>query len=240
MATYFIFVWCIFRSHHIHVRLSNDLVIFYDISFSTIYNNTMYRCYSQGHSFTKTRPITSSAPRLTKNPTIIYARLYRDKYLCSVHENMKVRPHSTMGDPRNAMDIKPGYRGRAFTSDLTGQEFWLVVDKGFQPMGLVMGNCIYSMGAIKNWLVGIKGNFQGELKEYSQLMYQARELALSRMQFEADQLGADGVIGVDINVEYMHNGEWMEVTAVGTAVRWVGGGPNMPPTGQGRVTIPAG
>ena len=26
------------------------------------------------------------------NPTIFYARLYRDKYLCSVHENMKVRP----------------------------------------------------------------------------------------------------------------------------------------------------
>jgi len=145
-----------------------------------------------------------------------------------------------MADARNAMDIKPGYRGRAFTSDLTGQEFWLVIDKGFQPMGLVMGNCIYSMGAIKNWLVGIKSNFQGELKEYSQLMYQARELALSRMQFEADQLGADGVIGVDIEVEYMHNGEWMEVTAVGTAVRWVGSGPGTPPMGQGRVTIPAG
>ena len=70
-------------------------------------------------------------------------------------------------------------------------------------------------------------------------MYQARELALSRMQFEADQLGADGVIGVDIKVEFMHNNEWMEVTAIGTAIRWVGGGPNMPPTGQGRVTIPA-
>jgi uncharacterized protein YbjQ (UPF0145 family) len=145
-----------------------------------------------------------------------------------------------MGTPNNAMDIKPGYRGRAFTSDLTGQEFWLVIDKGFQPMGLVMGNCIYSMGAVRNWLVGIKANFQGELREYTQLMYQARELALSRMQFEADQLGADGVIGVDVNVEYMHNGEWMEVTAVGTAVRWVGSGPNTPPTGQGRVTIPAG
>src|SRR6266496_3453394 len=113
-----------------------------------------------------------------------------------------------MGDPRNTMDIKPGYRGRAFTSDLTGQEFWLVVDKGFQPMGLVIGNCIYSMGAVKNWLVGIKSGFQGELKEYSQLMYQARELALSRLQFEADMLGADGVIGVDVKVEYMHNGEW--------------------------------
>jgi uncharacterized protein YbjQ (UPF0145 family) len=71
-------------------------------------------------------------------------------------------------------------------------------------------------------------------------MYQARELALSRMQFEADQLGADGVIGVDIKIEFLHNSEWMEVTAIGTAVRWVGSGPNMPPTGQGRVMIPAG
>ncbi|MGH2509475.1 MAG: YbjQ family protein, partial [Ktedonobacteraceae bacterium] len=103
--------------------------------------------------------------------------------------------------------------------------------------GLVIGNCIYSMGAVRNWLVGIKSNFQGEIKEYSQLMYQARELALSRMQFEADQLSADGVIGVDINVEFLHNNEWMEVTAIGTAVRYVGSGPNLPPTNQGRATV---
>jgi hypothetical protein len=48
------------------------------------------------------------------------------------------------------------------------------------------------------------------------------------------------VIGVDIKVEYLHNGEWMEVTAVGTAIRYVGSGPNMPQTGMGKVTIPAG
>ena len=164
-----------------------------------------------------------------------YACKHQNSFLLTT----KVRQNS-MADPRNAMDIRPGYRGRAFTSDLSGQEFWLVVDKGFQPMGLVIGNCIYSMGAMRNWLVGFKGNFKGELKEYSEVMYQARELALSRMQFEADQLGADGVIGVDIKIEFMHNGEWMEVTAIGTAVRYVGGGPNMPPTGHGRVTIPAG
>jgi len=111
-----------------------------------------------------------------------------------------------------------------------------LLSAGYGPVGLVMGNCIYSMGAIRNWLVGIKGNFQGELREYSQLMYQARELALSRMQFEADQLGADGVIGVDIKVEFMHNNEWMEVTAIGTAVRYVGTG--QPVTGQGRVSVP--
>jgi hypothetical protein len=58
------------------------------------------------------------------------------------------------------------------------------------------------------------------------------------MQYEADQLNADGVIGVKLEVEFMHNNEWMEVTAIGTAVRFVGGGPNKPPIGQGQVVIP--
>lgn len=111
---------------------------------------------------------------------------------------------------------------RAFTSDLSGQEFWLVTDKGYTPLGLVLGNCVYSMGAFGGWLANIKGNFKGEVQEVSRLMYDARELALSRMQAEADALGADGVIGVDLKIEYMHNGEWMEVTAIGTAVKYTG------------------
>jgi uncharacterized protein YbjQ (UPF0145 family) len=112
--------------------------------------------------------------------------------------------------------------GNAFTSDLTGQEFWLVVDKGYIPVGMVLGNCVYSMGAFRSWLAGLKGNFRGEVNDVSRLMYDARELALARMQAEADALGADGVVGVDLKIEYMNNGEWMEVTAVGTAIKYVG------------------
>lgn len=48
---------------------------------------------------------------------------------------MKARQHKDMGDPRSAMDLKPSYRGRAFTSDLTGQEFWLVIAKGYVGSG---------------------------------------------------------------------------------------------------------
>ena len=112
--------------------------------------------------------------------------------------------------------------GRAFTSDLSGQEFWLVADRGYIPVGLVLGNCVYSMGAFRSWLAGLKGAFRGEVQDVSRLMYDARELALSRMQAEADALGADGVVGVDLKIEYMNNGEWMEVTAVGTAIRYTG------------------
>jgi uncharacterized protein YbjQ (UPF0145 family) len=113
--------------------------------------------------------------------------------------------------------------GKAFTSDLTGQEFWLVIDKGYQPVGLVLGNCVYSMGMVGGFLGNLKGNLvQGEVEQYSRLMYDARELAIRRMQAEADALGADGVIGVDLTINYLHNNEWMEITAVGTAVKFVG------------------
>ena len=126
--------------------------------------------------------------------------------------------------------------GKAFTSDLSGQEFWLVVDKGYTPVGLVLGNCVYSMGMVGNFLGGLKGSLvQGEVQQYSQLMYDARELALHRMQAEADQLGADGVVGVNLTINYLHNGEWMEVTAVGTAVKYTGGAEN-----RGQVVVNAG
>jgi uncharacterized protein YbjQ (UPF0145 family) len=110
----------------------------------------------------------------------------------------------------------------AFTSDLTGQEFWLVVDKGYTPLGLVLGNCVYSMGSVRALFAGFKGAQGGEVAQYSRLMYDARELAIGRLQGEADRLGADGVIGVDLVIEYIHGGEWMEVTAVGTAVKYTG------------------
>ena len=127
-------------------------------------------------------------------------------------------------------------QGRAFTSDLSGQEFWLVVDKGYQPLGLVLGNCVYSMGIVGNFMANLKGQYlQGEIEQYSKLMYDARELALRRMQAEADALGADGVIGVDINIQYMHNNEWMEVTAIGTAIKYNGPGDN-----AAQVTLPVG
>jgi uncharacterized protein YbjQ (UPF0145 family) len=111
---------------------------------------------------------------------------------------------------------------RAFASDLSGQEFWLVVDKGYTPVGMVLGNCVYSMGAFRGWLANIKGAFRGEVVDVTRLMYEARELAITRMQDEADALGADGIIGTELKIEYIHGGEWMEVTAIGTAIKYVG------------------
>jgi len=128
-------------------------------------------------------------------------------------------------DPQDAIDQElaeyaPG-RG-AFTSDLSGQEFWLVVDKGYRPLGMVVGNCVFSMGAIRAAIASLRVAFRGEVRQMSQLLYDARGLAMKRMKDEADRLGADGVIGVSLRIEEMHAGEVIEVTAIGTAVKYVG------------------
>ncbi|MCI0182688.1 MAG: heavy metal-binding domain-containing protein [Acidibacillus sp.] len=104
-----------------------------------------------------------------------------------------------------------------FTSDLSGQEFWLVVDKGYVPVGLVLGNSVFSMGVTGGLATAFRGLVRGELKEYTQLMYDARELALTRMRKEAARIGADGIVGVKL--EITHHGDIMEVTAIGTAIK---------------------
>ncbi|PWI54171.1 YbjQ family protein [Sulfoacidibacillus thermotolerans] len=104
-----------------------------------------------------------------------------------------------------------------FTSDLSGQEFWLVVDKGYLPVGLVLGNSVFSMGVTGGLATAFRGLVRGELKEYTQLMYDARELALTRMRKEAARIGADGIVGVKL--EITHHGDIMEVTAIGTAIK---------------------
>jgi uncharacterized protein YbjQ (UPF0145 family) len=102
-----------------------------------------------------------------------------------------------------------------FTSDLSVNEFVLTTQAGFQPLGLVMGTCIYHIGVQAG-----RWNVSQELGVLSQAMYSARELAMARMESEADALGADGVIGVEIRARsYALSADVMEFVAVGTAIK---------------------
>lgn len=129
-----------------------------------------------------------------------------------------------------------------FTSDLSAQEFWLTLDRGYVPVGLVIGNSVFSVGVIRNFLGNWKAQFRGDVQEFSQLMYDARKIAIGRMQEEARMLGADGIIGVDIAIKELDQvlgraGEYIEVTAVGTAVKLTAPA-RASAVGQGQVTVP--
>ena len=121
----------------------------------------------------------------------------------------------------------PGQRG-LFTSDLTVNEFLLVKEAGFDPVGLVLGTSIYHIGyQFGRWAQNM------ELDKLTQAMYEARELAMARMEEEADQLGADGIVGVRLAVTRHEWGEHLaEFMAIGTAVVAQDGQSHRTPAGK--------
>src|SRR5277367_1454376 len=121
-----------------------------------------------------------------------------------------------------------------FTSDLSVSEYVLLGEAGFEPLGFVIGSSIYHIGL----QVGRWGQNQ-ELQVLTQAMYNARELAMTRMQAEAEQLSADGIVGVQLRIQsYVWGQEVLEFIATGTAVRALGsagggtGGAHRAPDGR--------
>ncbi len=139
--------------------------------------------------------------------------------------NHKRAPQQPAADlPQHARERLTLMRGDAthrpfFTSDLSINEFLLMREAGFESLGLVMGSSIYHIGInIANW------NQNQEMLVLSQAMYHARSLAMTRMQEEANILGADGIIGVRLNINRYEWGESIaEFMAIGTAVRSLSG-----------------
>jgi uncharacterized protein YbjQ (UPF0145 family) len=125
---------------------------------------------------------------------------------------------------RMKQDVARGF----FTSDLSINEFLLVKQSGFEPLGLVLGSSIYHIGFQQAmW------NQSQELGVLTQAMYHARELAMTRMEEEADQLGADGIVGVRLDIgRYEWGADLAEFIAVGTAVRHRGGELHRAPNGR--------
>ncbi len=137
--------------------------------------------------------------------------------------------------PPSALDRVQRMRGAAghgalFSSDFSTNEFVLVKEAGFDPLGMVVGSSIYHVGYQPTYMAysGLGMGFSytdQELTVLSQAKYRARELAMSRMEAEALALGADGVVGVRLqSAQYEWGQDLIEFMAVGTAVRARGDG----------------
>lgn len=87
-----------------------------------------------------------------------------------------------------------------------------------ETLGVVRGNTVRARGFGKDFTAGLKNLVGGEISEYSGLLTESRNQAVARMLKEAEELGADAVVGVRFTTSSVMQG-MAEILAFGTAVK---------------------
>ncbi|MGM9759910.1 MAG: heavy metal-binding domain-containing protein [Parabacteroides sp.] len=91
-----------------------------------------------------------------------------------------------------------------------------------QYYGIVSGETIIGANLIKDFFAGIRDIVGGRAASYESVLREAKETALQEMSERAAQMGANAVIGIDLDYETVGaNGSMLMVTAAGTAVRYL-------------------
>ena len=85
-------------------------------------------------------------------------------------------------------------------------------------LGIVVGESIIATNIFRDIMASVRDVVGGRSKAYEEKMNEARGIAIDEMMEKAQALGADAVVGVDIDYETVGN-NMMMVSASGTAVK---------------------
>jgi uncharacterized protein YbjQ (UPF0145 family) len=109
---------------------------------------------------------------------------------------------------------------RPFISDLSCRDFALLHQAGWDPIGLAFGASFVNVPR-RSAVTTLRQTTQNvELTNFTEALYQARESAMERMQRSAEEMGAEGVVGVQVSegpMEFARHA--IRFTAWGTSVR---------------------
>ena len=92
--------------------------------------------------------------------------------------------------------------------------------QNFEVIGVVKGTIVQSKNFGKDFMAGMKTLVGGEIKGYTDMLVEARQIATKRMVDEAEQLGADAIVGIRYASSSVMQGA-AEILAYGTAVKIV-------------------
>ncbi|MFG6358569.1 MAG: YbjQ family protein [Acetatifactor sp.] len=88
-----------------------------------------------------------------------------------------------------------------------------------EALGMVKGTVVQTKNIGRDFMAGMKTLVGGEIVGYTEMLNEARQIAVKRMVDEARELGADAVIGVKYGSSQVMSGA-AEVIAYGTAVKY--------------------
>ncbi len=87
-------------------------------------------------------------------------------------------------------------------------------------LGVVTGETIIGANVFRDFLAGVRDFFGGRSASYEAVLREAKDAALEEMARQAEALGANAVVGIDLDYETVGgSGSMLMVTCSGTAVR---------------------
>ncbi len=89
----------------------------------------------------------------------------------------------------------------------------------YEVLGLVRGSVVQSKNFGKDFMSAMKTLVGGEITAYTELLQEARQIAMGRMVAQAEELGADAIVCLRYASSSVMQGA-AEVIAYGTAVRF--------------------
>ena len=84
--------------------------------------------------------------------------------------------------------------------------------------GIVTGETIIGANFIKDLKAAVHDIFGGRSHSYEKVLREGKETSFREMQERAEALGANAVVGIEIDYETVGNGSMLMVSASGTAV----------------------
>ncbi|MBZ0282798.1 MAG: heavy metal-binding domain-containing protein [Anaerolineae bacterium] len=85
-------------------------------------------------------------------------------------------------------------------------------------LGIVSGETIMGANIIRDFMAGITDIVGGRASAYEKSLVEAKRIAMKEMIDEAHKLGANAVIGIDLDYETVGQGSMLMVSVSGTAV----------------------
>ncbi|BCM90507.1 hypothetical protein IAD21_02361 [Abditibacteriota bacterium] len=167
------------------------------------------------------------------------SRLWQEAQLLGAHGVVGVRVEqrdagwaddliefSALGTAIRLQDTPPS-NGSPWLCNLSGQDFWKLHQAGYEAAGLVAGNCTYfcvPSYASQQVLTGgflAAGSWRNqEMPEFTQAMFQAREIAQSRLITEVRTLQGTGTVGMTIENDAREEEVELSKGNIRTAMRY--------------------
>ena len=94
-----------------------------------------------------------------------------------------------------------------------------ITGKEIETLQMVRGSVVFSKNVVRDIFAGLKTIVGGEIAGYTEMLNDARNIAIERMENQAGMIGADAIVGVRFATASVMAGS-AEIIAYGTAVKF--------------------